>query len=219
MGTFRTWLEMVEDDSTWTDETGFIGKYHENPDDRTTWLVYADWLDEHDRHYEASVWRAMAGKQYFFYRETFAGNAWPPVIINSALQQPRETAQKPPVYTARLAVVKSGAAIGHDCDGINLNSYTLQADTAPAFRDRVLQLAQALNLGEGFRPTVVEICNRTEGYVQEMIDGNPTYAYNMNGMGATPQTEARRAAKEWGDLIAKYVGKRIHVRRNSPRRV
>jgi len=161
----------------------------------------------------------MVQKTHFFHRCTASGNYWPPVIINSALQSPKQRqAGPPPICSDRIAVCPRGAAVGHECDGINLNSYTLFSASADEFRGRVKALALALNTGTGFREYVVEICDRTEGYVQMMIDQNPTYAFNMNGMGATPQTEARKAAREWGDLVRKYVGKRIYVRRNSPRR-
>jgi uncharacterized protein (TIGR02996 family) len=35
------------------DERGFLDAIKKYPDDATARLVYADWLDEHDRPYEA----------------------------------------------------------------------------------------------------------------------------------------------------------------------
>lgn len=46
---FKKWIALREND-----ETAFIQAIKASPTDRTVWLVYADWLDEHDRPEEAA---------------------------------------------------------------------------------------------------------------------------------------------------------------------
>jgi uncharacterized protein (TIGR02996 family) len=46
---------------TTTAERGFLKAIKENPDDKTTRLVYADWLEEHGRLHEALQQRVKAG--------------------------------------------------------------------------------------------------------------------------------------------------------------
>jgi uncharacterized protein (TIGR02996 family) len=43
------------------DEKGFLAALRANPDDATARSAYADWLDEHDRPYEALLQRDKAG--------------------------------------------------------------------------------------------------------------------------------------------------------------
>ncbi len=43
------------------EEQGFLLSLKENPDDTTARSAYADWLDEHDRPYEALLQRDKAG--------------------------------------------------------------------------------------------------------------------------------------------------------------
>lgn len=43
------------------EERGFLDAIEQNPDDTTARAVYADWLDEHDRPYEAVLQRERAG--------------------------------------------------------------------------------------------------------------------------------------------------------------
>jgi len=43
------------------DERGFLGAIKKSPDDATARLIYADWLDEHDRPFEAVLQREQAG--------------------------------------------------------------------------------------------------------------------------------------------------------------
>jgi uncharacterized protein (TIGR02996 family) len=44
-----------------TEEHGFLTAIEENPGDVTSRLAYADWLEEHDRRYEAMLQRVQAG--------------------------------------------------------------------------------------------------------------------------------------------------------------
>lgn len=47
-----------------TDESGFLRSIDAAPDDLTTWLVYADWLDEHPNEaiaYDVARWRDLTG--------------------------------------------------------------------------------------------------------------------------------------------------------------
>jgi uncharacterized protein (TIGR02996 family) len=44
-----------------SEENGFLLTLKKNPDDSTAHSAYADWLDEHDRHYEAILQRDKAG--------------------------------------------------------------------------------------------------------------------------------------------------------------
>jgi uncharacterized protein (TIGR02996 family) len=43
------------------EEQGFLGAIEENPQDVATRLAYADWLEEHQRSYEAMLQRVEAG--------------------------------------------------------------------------------------------------------------------------------------------------------------
>jgi uncharacterized protein (TIGR02996 family) len=43
------------------DERGFLDAIEKNPDDTTARVAYADWLDEHDRPYDAVLQRERAG--------------------------------------------------------------------------------------------------------------------------------------------------------------
>lgn len=43
-----------------SDETAFRAALKADPTDRTTRLVFADWLDEHDRAREAALQRVLA---------------------------------------------------------------------------------------------------------------------------------------------------------------
>jgi uncharacterized protein (TIGR02996 family) len=47
--------------ATTLDERGFLEAIQKNPGDTTARLVYADWLDEYDRPYEAILQRERAG--------------------------------------------------------------------------------------------------------------------------------------------------------------
>ncbi len=49
------------------DEAGFLVAIQKQPDDRTARVAYADWLDEHDRPYEAAVQRDKAGVSEVWY--------------------------------------------------------------------------------------------------------------------------------------------------------
>src|SRR5262249_20729322 len=43
------------------EERGFLASLKQNPKDTTSRLAYADWLEEHDRPYEAMLQRVKAG--------------------------------------------------------------------------------------------------------------------------------------------------------------
>lgn len=49
------------------DEKAFRAKIKENPKDSAPKAVFADWLDERGRHFEAEFWRAEAGIQLNVY--------------------------------------------------------------------------------------------------------------------------------------------------------
>jgi uncharacterized protein (TIGR02996 family) len=50
------------------EEAGFITAIEKNPNDATTHLAYADWLDEHDRPIEAAEQRDKGGVSELYYR-------------------------------------------------------------------------------------------------------------------------------------------------------
>jgi uncharacterized protein (TIGR02996 family) len=50
------------------EERGFLAAIKKNPDDATARSAYADWLDEHDRPYEAALQRSKAGLSEVFYK-------------------------------------------------------------------------------------------------------------------------------------------------------
>ncbi|MBN9120052.1 MAG: TIGR02996 domain-containing protein [Planctomycetes bacterium] len=50
------------------EEVGFLLALRENPDDRTVRAAYADWLEEHERPYEAAVQRDRAGVSEVWYK-------------------------------------------------------------------------------------------------------------------------------------------------------
>jgi uncharacterized protein (TIGR02996 family) len=50
------------------EEVGFLLTLRKNPDDRTVRAAYADWLEEHDRPYEAAVQRDRAGVSEVWYK-------------------------------------------------------------------------------------------------------------------------------------------------------
>lgn len=50
------------------EESGFLAALGTNPDDNTTRAAYADWLDEHDRPYEAILQRGEAGLSEVFFK-------------------------------------------------------------------------------------------------------------------------------------------------------
>ena len=51
-----------------SEERGFLTAIKENPDDVTARGAYADWLDEHDRHYEAVLQRAEANLSEVYFK-------------------------------------------------------------------------------------------------------------------------------------------------------
>ena len=51
---FKKWISLRENNE---EEMAFIQAIKQTPEDRTTWLVYADWLDDHGRPEEAAVIR------------------------------------------------------------------------------------------------------------------------------------------------------------------
>ncbi len=50
------------------DEQGFLKALKKNPKDVATHSAYADWLDEHDRPYEAALHRSKAGLSEVYYK-------------------------------------------------------------------------------------------------------------------------------------------------------
>jgi uncharacterized protein (TIGR02996 family) len=50
------------------DEKGFLLAIKKNPDDTTARSAYADWLDEHERPYEAMLQRAKAGLSEVYFQ-------------------------------------------------------------------------------------------------------------------------------------------------------
>jgi uncharacterized protein (TIGR02996 family) len=50
------------------EETGFLRAIKQNPADATARGAYADWLDEHDRSYEAALQRSKAGLSEVFFK-------------------------------------------------------------------------------------------------------------------------------------------------------
>jgi uncharacterized protein (TIGR02996 family) len=51
-----------------SDERGFLLAIKKNPKDVTARSAYADWLDEHDRPYEAALQRGKAGLSEVYYK-------------------------------------------------------------------------------------------------------------------------------------------------------
>jgi uncharacterized protein (TIGR02996 family) len=51
-----------------SEENGFLLAIKKNPKDQTAHGAFADWLDEHDRHYEAMLQRAAAGLSEVFFK-------------------------------------------------------------------------------------------------------------------------------------------------------
>jgi uncharacterized protein (TIGR02996 family) len=50
------------------EENAFLAAVEKNPDDRNARVAYADWLDEHNRHYEALLQRDLAGVSEAWYK-------------------------------------------------------------------------------------------------------------------------------------------------------
>lgn len=50
------------------EEVGFLLALRKTPDDRTVHAAYADWLEEHERPYEAAVHRDRAGVSEVWYK-------------------------------------------------------------------------------------------------------------------------------------------------------
>ena len=50
------------------DEKGFLATLKKNPQDVTARAAYADWLDEHERPYEAALQRSKAGLSEVFFQ-------------------------------------------------------------------------------------------------------------------------------------------------------
>ena len=50
------------------EEKGFLQSLKKNPKDVATHSAYADWLDEHDRQYEAALQRGKAGLSEVYYK-------------------------------------------------------------------------------------------------------------------------------------------------------
>ncbi len=50
------------------DENGFLLALEQNPDDTTARAAYADWLEEHDRRYEAILQRGLAGISEVYFK-------------------------------------------------------------------------------------------------------------------------------------------------------
>ncbi len=50
------------------EEKGFLTAIKKNPKDATARGAFADWLDEHDRPYEAALQRAKAGLSEVYYK-------------------------------------------------------------------------------------------------------------------------------------------------------
>jgi uncharacterized protein (TIGR02996 family) len=50
------------------DEKGFLAALKKNPKDATARGAYADWLDEHERPYEAALQRGKAGLSEVYYK-------------------------------------------------------------------------------------------------------------------------------------------------------
>jgi uncharacterized protein (TIGR02996 family) len=50
------------------EENGFLASIEKNPKDATARGAYADWLDEHGRHYDAMLQRAAAGLSEVFFK-------------------------------------------------------------------------------------------------------------------------------------------------------
>src|SRR5262245_21602668 len=51
-----------------SEERGFLAAIKENPGDVTARGAYADWLDEHDRHYEAVLQRGEANLSEVYFK-------------------------------------------------------------------------------------------------------------------------------------------------------
>jgi len=50
------------------EERGFLAAIEKNPDDATARAAYADWLEEHERPYEAALQRGKAGLSEVFFK-------------------------------------------------------------------------------------------------------------------------------------------------------
>lgn len=217
---FRSWLVAES-----AQESGFLRNIYANWEDGMVKGVYADWLDEQGRQYEASVWRAMGLKEYFFWREA-RGTSWPVILRNGQADIPKaathfsEFTDIP--FAARVTVSTSGThpidqARRSVIDGINIDSHELAAKDGPTFRNRVLDLVIALNNGNGYRPALAEIVNNYPKAFDLRTKRSPNFKDNVSRGVVKLDFEHDYHARMIEGIVKRYVGKRIVLRPKGPK--